>query len=265
MSTTEKNHPLTQFGFRFERGGPHNSRTMMLDELRCLLAYVDRPDAEQCHYLQAITEQNCLGKRSEKTRFLSRRYLVELYSLDPAKVLFRSLVYFWKRDHAAQPLLAQLCTYVRDPLFRSTAPPLLAIPEGTIVISESFEEFVDKQKPGRFSKVTLQSTARNIAATWTKSGHLCGKTRKVRTRVLPTSASVAYALLIGYLAGARGQTLFQTEYMKLLDCEPHQALELAQQAAAKGWLVLKHLGDVVEVLFPNLITQEEMEWLREQN
>jgi len=68
-----------------------------------------------------------------------------------------------------------------------------------------------------------------------------------------------------YLASARGKALFRTEYVKLLDCSFNKAIELAEVASRKGWIVFKRVGDVIEVLFPNLITAQEMEWLREQN
>ena len=79
------------------------------------------------------------------------------------------------------------------------------------------------------------------------------------------AGSVAYALLLGYLTGNRGQGLFQTEYVKLLDCNAEQALDLAESAAYKGWIVLKRVGNIIEIGFPNLISPEKMEWLREQN
>jgi len=265
VNMTEKTKQLSRFGFSFERGGAHTSRTMMLEELGALLTYVDRPEAEKSDYLQAIYDENCLGKRSGKTRTLTYRHLVDLYSLDHTCVLFRALLYFWNRDIAGQPLLALLCTYARDPIFRSTAPFILKFPEGATITRESLEEFIDSQEPGRFSKATLKSTAQNINSTWTKSGHLYGRARKVRSRANPTAGSVSYALLLGYLAGSRGQALFQTEYAKLLDCTFDKAIELAESASRKGWIVFKRVGDVIEVLFPNLINQEEMEWLREQS
>lgn len=253
------------FGFSDGRGGVHTSRTMMLDELRSLLTYVDQPEAGKSDYLQAIDDENCLGKRSGKTRKLTYRHLVDLYSLDRSNVLFRALLYFWNRDIDGQPLLALLCTFARDSIFRSTAPFILKFPEGATINRESLEEFIDAQEPGRFSKATLKSTAQNINSTWTKSGHLYGRTRKVRSCANPTAGSVSYALLLGYLTGSRGQALFQTEYTKLLDCTFDKAIELAEEASRKGWIVFKRVGDVIEVLFPNLINQEEMEWLHEQS
>ena len=265
VSTPENNNHLCRFGFSFERGGAHTSRTMMLAELRALLACVEKPEVDKDVYRQAITNENCLGKRSMKSRALTYRYLVDLYSLDRKNVLFRSLLYFWNRDSYAQPLLALLCTYARDPILRSIAPFILKLPEGTAISREALEGFIDSQEVGRFSKATLKSTVQNIRSSWTQSGHVYGNTRKIRARANPTAGSVSYALLLGYLTGARGQILFQTEYAKLLDCTPDTAIEYAEEASRKGWIVCKRIGNVIEILFPGLINQEEMEWLREQS
>jgi hypothetical protein len=262
---TEKNKRLARFGFSFERGGAHTSRTMMLNELGLLLTYVDHSKAQKRDYLQAIDNENCLGKRSKKTRVLTYRHLVELYSLDRTNILFRALLYFWKRDPSGQPLLALLCAYARDSIFRSTAPFILKFSEGATVTRESLEAFIEDQEPGRFSKATLKSTAQNLNSTWTKSGHLGGRVRKIRARANPTAGSVAYALLLGYLSGVRGPALFQTEYSQLLDCSFDKSIEFAEEASRKGWVVFKRVGKVIEVLFPNLINQEEMEWLGEQS
>ena len=256
---------LRRFGFNSAKGGVHTSRTMMLEELGLLLSIIDSTEAEKADYLRAITDENCLGKRSGKTRILTSRHLVDLYSLDPSNILFRALLFFWNRDTAGQPLLALLCTYARDPIFRSSAPFILNAHEGVTIVREALEEFIDGIEPGRFSKATLKSTAQNINSTWTKSGHLKGRARKVRARANPTAGSVSYALLLGYLTGARGQSLFQTDYTKLLDCSFDKAIEFAEEASRKGWIIFKRVGSVIEVLFPNLINQAEMERLREQS
>ena len=256
---------LLDFGFRCDRGGAHSSRTVMLDELTALLSYVGRTDATKADYLRAIDEDNCLGKRSGRTRLLTYRHLVELYALDSANVLFRALHYFWQRDEAARPMLALLCAYARDSILRSSAPLILKAPQGAVITRESMEAFIDSLEPGRFSTATLKSTAQNINSSWTKSGHLTGRVKKVRAQAMPSAGSTAYALLVGYLTGARGQGLFDTDYTKLLDCSKDKAIELAEEASRKGWITFKRVGDVIEVLFPNLIGQEEQEWLREQS
>jgi hypothetical protein len=258
-------YQLERLGFSFERGGVHTARTMMLSELRALLSFVDAADAKRADYLAAIQTANCLGKRSGKTRTLTFRHLADLYALDPSLLMFRALRFFWQRDVEGQPLLAALCAYSRDPLLRVTAPFVLGFQEGTTVTREAMEEFIDAQEPGRFSKATFKSTARNINSSWTQAGHLAGRVRKVRARSVATPGTVSLALLLGYVSGLRGESLFKSDFTRMLDCSFEKTIELAEDASRRGWISLKRVGQVVEVLFPNLITAQEMEWLREQN
>lgn len=263
--TADNNKTLTRFGFNFDKGGAHSARTMMLQELSSLLSYVDDPKPSRTDYVKAIEDDNCLGKRSAKTRVLTGRHLSVLYALDPSVALFRALLYFWNRDADGRPLLALLCAYSRDALLRMSCPVIQQAAEGSTLSREALEEFIEDLQPGRFSQATLKSTAQNINSTWTQSGHVSGRIRKIRGRTPPTPGAVAYALFLGYLAGARGTSLFQTEYAKLLDCSSERAMDLAEDASRRGWIVFKRIGDVMEVLFPNLLTAQEMEWIREQN
>lgn len=264
-NTSTASQQLSQLGFRFNRSGAHISRTMMLDELTDLLAYVDQPEADKSDYAFAIKEENCLGKRSRITRTLTHKHLVELYALERDNTLFRTLLYFWNRDVQGRPLLALMCAYARDPVLRPTARFILNVPKGERVTRESLEAFIDNIEPNRFSPVTLTSTAQHINSTWTKSGHLRGQARKVRAAANPTAGSVAYAIFLSFLTGARGPALLQTEYAKLLDCAFGKAAELAEEASRRGWIVFKRMGDVIEAQFPNLLTHEQLERLREQN
>jgi hypothetical protein len=258
-----KGNKLERFGFSFGRNGAHTARTMMLKELQQLILYVGDDQADKAVYSKAILDDNCLGKRSVKTRQLTVRHLVELYSLDPACTLFRSLLFFWAKDTPSQPLLALLCTFARDPVFRISAPLILSTEQGQVVTRESMEILIDEKEPGRFSEATLKSTAQNINSTWTQSGHLSGVKEKIRFRADASPGAAAYALFLGYLTGARGEAIFTTEYAKLLDCPASKGMELAEEAARRGWIVFKKVGNVVEVVFPQLLTTEEQEWLRE--
>lgn len=266
-----KEDRLGRFGFNFRAGGTHTARTMMLEDLRLLLSSVpslsNLPSVGSAKgdYVKAIMEDNCLHKRSMRTRALTTRHLVELYALDSSVTLFRALLYFWKRDPDSQALLALLCAYCRDPILRISAPFILNLPENTVVSRNILEEFIDEKYPSRFSKATLKSTAQNINSSWTKSGHLIGRAKKIRSVARATPGATSYALFLGFLMGERGGLLFKTEYANLLDCSVERSIELANQAALKGWIVFKRLGNVIEVLFPELLNTQEMEWLREQN
>jgi len=256
---------MSRFGFRLEEVGVHTSRTIMLEDLRHLLFYINSPYATKSDYLRAIIEDNCLGKRSGESRKLAASHLVYLYSLDSSITVFRSILYFWNRDFEGQPILALLCAYSRDALLRMSAPFIIKSEKGAIVSRASLENYIEGRYPGRFSKATLKSTAQNLNSSWAKSGHLIGKARKMRVMAKATPGSVAYALFLGYLNGIRGQSLFTSEYAALLDCSPSEATALAEDASKRGWIVMKRIGDVVEVQFPKILTAQEMGWINDQD
>jgi len=235
----------------------------MLDELVLLLDTIPDPIAPKQAYLAAIRDDNCLGKRSVKSRHLTAKHLMSLYGLDPAIPVFRTLRFFWPRDEAGRPLLALLCAYARDPLLRLSAPFIWHCAEGTTFTREAMEDYIHQQAPDRFSPATLKSVAQNLNGTWTKSGHLTGHVRKTRTPVQVTAGAAAYVLYLGYLQGARGAALFESSFAKLLDDVPSRIMELATGAARRGWIDFKRIGHVMEIRFPDLIPPAEEEWLHE--
>jgi len=254
---------LIQFGFSFDKGGAHQARTMMLQDLITLIGYVDNPEALKKDYITAVEIDNCLGKKSGQTRKISSRHLKSLYSLDPGITLFRIMLFFWNRDPKSRPLLALLCTMARDNIFRMSVPFIQSYSDGQIVEKRSLEEYIGEKNPERFSQATLGAISRNINATWTQSGHLTGRVKKIRARVHPGPGAVSYALLLGFLSGARGESLFHTEYSQILDCPIEKVIELTEEASRKGWIIFKKVGNVMEVLFPNLLTPQELEWVHE--
>jgi hypothetical protein len=248
------------FGFAGAAGGAHLARSYMLEELQTLFAHVQEPDAPKRRYQAAVVDANCLGKQSGQTRKLTYKHLRELYALDPAVPIFQALRTFWDRDPDAQPLLALCCACARDSLLRASAPLVLGLPPGAAAGRTMIEEFIAATYPDRFSATTTASVARNLLATWTKSGHLAGKTDKVRARAAATPGAAAYALYLGSLLGARGQLLFENPYATLLDCPVGARYDLADMAARRAWLVMRRIGDVVEVSFPALITERNTGW-----
>ena len=220
--------------------------------------------ATQGQYREAVVDLNCLGKRSASTRTLTWGHLVDLYGVSPEQLVFRGLRWFWARDEAGRPLIALGAALARDGLLSSIAPDVWAAPVGSTVSRESVETFMAGKFPDRFSPATLKSVAQNINATLTQAGHLSGRARKLREQARPTAGSVAYALLLGYASGARGPELFQTRFMKAQDVPVAVCIDLAEEAARKGWIEFKRVADVMEVAFPRLIRPEEEAEIREQ-
>lgn len=238
---------------------------MMLAELTLLLDWVTDPGASRHDYQQAIMVDNCLGKTSVSNRRLSAKHLIELYGLDPSLAIFRMMLFLWHRDKEARSQLALLCSYARDSLLHNLADRFVQLPAGTRITSQQTEEWIEALEPNRFNKATLRSTAQNINATWTQAGYLKGKVVKTRTIVPPSAGAVVYALFLAYLTGARGTELFQSSFVKLLDCNANEARQASMTASQRGWLHMKQITDVVDITFPGFLNPQEMELLREQN
>jgi len=235
----------------------------MLTELQALLAALPA-DATRDDYEQAITEDNVLGKKTASTRRLTVKRIRELYALDPTMPLFRLLRHLWEFDAAGRPLLACLCANARDPLLRITAPAVLDVQEGEPYSKEQTIALLAEGTGDRFNPATVDKIARNTSSSWTQSGHLKGRVRKVRTRAKATPAATAYALVLGFMTGARGEMLYTTYWAQLLDARSSQIDTLAFEASRRGWLDYRRVGSVVEVTFPDLLTSSEMEMIREQ-
>lgn len=247
-----------ELGFRIGDRGTHTSRTMMLKELTALLAATDK-GTESEDYWSAIIEDNVLGKKTAATRKLSAQRLSELYGLDPDVIMFRVLRELWPVDTEGRPLLASLCANARDPLLRMTAPVILETPIGEEVEKEAIVSLIARQTADRFKESTRDKVARNAASSWTQAGHLKGRYTKIRTMPAATPATVAYALLLGYLVGRRGESLLDTYWTALLDLPRSEVDALAFQASRRGWLNYKHFGGVVSVDFSDMLTEEELE------
>jgi len=239
-------------GFKTGDRGVMTSRTIMLAELRALLACTPL-EARKPDYQDAIIGENVLAKRSLSNRRSTAKRLVELYALDPGVSLFRLLRRLWAEEEASQPLLACLCANARDPLLRTTAAVLPRIQLGAIVPKEEFRRALADADPARFNEATLDKIARNAASSWTQSGHLEGHRIKKRTQAKASPVSAAYALTLGYLAGVRGAPLFNTFWTTLLDASPATIDALAFEAGRRGWLDYRRIGDVVELSFTELL------------
>lgn len=232
-------------GFRFGAKGTHTSRTIMLEELtRVLQATV--PNARRADYATAIIEGNCLSKPTASTRRLSNQRLGELYGLDPTIPLFRVLRRLWDVGADGRSLLALLAAIARDPLLAATCPAIVALPANAELQRNALKGALQAAVGERLNDSTLEKVCRNAASTWAQSGHLEGRTFKKRRTVLPSPAAVAYAIYLAYAAGYRGAEVFSSAWLRVLDCDPSRARQLALDAKRLGLLDLRMAGDVVE-------------------
>ena len=255
--------PRDLFGFKDGNHTAHTSRTMMLQEISRLFDFL--PDtAGFSDYSRAVVEDNALEKSTVKNRKLTIRHLKDEYGLSPEIPIFRHLRRLWSMNTEARPLLALLCAIARDPLLRASSELILGLEVGTSIISSNIEEFIQTKFPDRFSANTLRSVSQNIGSSWTQSGHLEGKVKKVRTRPIVTPENTVYALFLAYLEGFRDNRLLYSPWAKILDRDDHEILEMVNAASRRGLVSFLRVDTVIEIRFDQWLSPTEKEWLHEQ-
>ncbi|WP_419190165.1 hypothetical protein [Saltatorellus ferox] len=219
---------------------------MMLAEISELLEATP-PEADRAAYAEAIIEDNVLGKQTAATRRLTNQRLGELYGLDPGVPLFRVLRRLWTADEPGRPLIALLCALARDPLLRATAPAVLQLPEGSELIRANLLNVIRETVGQRLNDSVLDKVARNTASSWSQSGHLEGRVRKVRQRVDPTPGSLAAALWLGTAEGLAGEQLLECQWARVLDRTGAQLIPIVLQAKQLGLIHARIGGGVIEI------------------
>jgi len=218
----------------------------MLAELEELLRALPAETPRE-RYTTAVVEDNVLGKATEATRKLTSQRLGELYGLDPSLPLFRALRRVWSQDEAGRPICALLCALARDPLLRSTAQPVLDLPEGAELMRTSFLDAIRSAVGERLNESVLDKVARNAASTWCQSGHLEGRVRKLRRRVTPTPGALALALWLGSLEGLAGEQLLGSRWARVLDRGPRELEPVVLRAKQLGLITASIGGGTTEI------------------
>jgi hypothetical protein len=228
--------------------GTHSSRTIMVPAVSQLFAASSAGTPYE-ELRRLVLKENVLQKSSMAGRAETFRRLRELYALDPAMPVYRALRYFWPFSPQEQPLLAMLCALARDPVLRASAAAVLGTPHGSPMPKAAMEAHLAAAFPNRYSAEVLAGMTRRLLSSWTQSGHLAGRSRKVSAAPKTGPASVAYALLLGHLQGVRGGLLFETPWVAALDVPVEKAHEFAQDASRRGWIDYRRAGNVIDIQF----------------
>lgn len=219
---------------------------MMFAELEQLLSGLPSSTLRE-RYAAAIVDDNALGKDTESTRRLTLQRMAELYGLDPALPLFRALRRVWAVDLEGRPLIAVLCALARDPLLRASAPVVLQLAEGAELVRATLLDALRVAVGERLSEPVLDKVARNVASTWSQSGHLAGRVRKLRRRVAPTPGSLALALWLAGLEGLAGGQLLASPWAQLLDRSPRELEPFVLRAKQLGLVSANIGGGTIEI------------------
>lgn len=237
-------HQLSSFGMKLSGGGAHQSKTMMFRELEALISTGASTPEE---FRWSAIDDNAIGKATTNTRRLTFRHLASLYGLLDQPPLAKALLKLWPTDVQGHRLQALLVALGRDPLLRETAPAIMSGSVGHSLQYPRFQDALLGAFPERFSEKMLRSLAQNCASSWTQCGHLKGAVKKLRQRVTPTPATVAFAALIATASGFGGPAILSSGWMRILDLRPGQALDTLRRAEAIGLARVRSAGDVTEI------------------
>ncbi|MGA2408519.1 MAG: hypothetical protein ABSF81_17475 [Bacteroidales bacterium] len=226
----------------------HTMRTIMFSEMaRVMNAGVTE------ELIHKVIEENITNKKTKSNILKTQKTITSLYSFDFEYPQFKVLQYFWNIvDEKQKPLLAFLFAYGRDYLLFESTDVVLTTPIGEKVLTSKLEENLEKYHPNHYSENTRRSIAQNIASSWKQSGYITGKVKNIRTKTAPDYFIVTFALILAYLDGIRGDFLFASKWVKVLDIIESQVRELALEAARRDLLQYNYAGGVTTISFGNL-------------
>lgn len=227
------------------------SHTIGIRHLTELLRAVPR-DAPHERYRQAVVDDNVLGRSTQTGRQRSFRHLRELYLLDPTRKEFAAMRRLWDLGTDARPLLAGILAFTRDGILRASFSAVRDATVGSVVTSTDLAKAVAGVYRTAMSDETLAKTGRNTGACWTQTGHLVGRTKKIRQKIEPLPAAIAFAAYLGHLGGAGGAGVLDVPWSGVLDLAPGADLNALRQAHTQGLVDLLVAGNVVDVTFPML-------------
>jgi hypothetical protein len=256
---------LKFLGFRPTDSGVHTARTMLLPDLGIALEHFADGPVDPAAVRTAIVQANLLARGSMNARRVAAQCLLELYGFDEALPVFRALRALWFRDPSARPALGLLVAMARDGVLRGVLPFARSLGEGERFDVKELASFLRRRHPGRFSDSTVRSVARNVASSWTQAGLLSGVVRKTRRSIPLRPTSLAMALFLAYLEGARGTALFTSPWVGIFDDEPDALRDAALEANRLSLLRMAALDTVVEVSFPHWLRPDERRWLDEHD
>lgn len=226
----------------------HTSRTIMFLELSRVMDFSIDNDS----YLESMNN-NVFGKKSQDGIKKTGSFLTQLYGFDVSSPYFKAFKQFWLEcDLEEKALISFVFALRNDYLLQESISVVANRISGDNVSIELFSENLEKYHPNRFSQNTISSVAKNIASSWKQAGFIIGKVSNIRTIPQVTYKVVAFAILLSYLSGERGDFLINSPTIKALCLTESKLRELIIEASKRDYLQYQYAGSVTTISFDNL-------------
>jgi hypothetical protein len=140
-----------------------------------------------------------------------------------------------------------------DFLLQDSITPILQAPQGSNVTIQYLIDYFDNLYKGRFTPKTLKSLSQNTASSWKQAGYLQGKRRNIRVKPTHNHSSVAFAMLLAYLDGSRGEYILRSSTVTALGLSEGELKVFAQEAMRRDLLTIQLSGQVTSISFRELL------------
>lgn len=225
----------------------HTSRTIMSSELSLVMNHsIEGGDFNE------ILNSNVSNKLSNRNLLKTNQYLRQLYGFDMEDLLFRCFKHYWTLvDNKKKSILALLFAFSNDFLLKESIDIVVNTKVGERVTIEKFDDNIEKYHQGKYSINTRRSAARNVASSWKQAGYIQGKIKNIRVQPIHDYYTVAFALLLSYLHGDRGEYILLSKWIKALALKTDELRDLIKEAAKRDLLQYQYGGNVTVISFEN--------------
>jgi len=225
----------------------HTSRTLMFVELSQVMNHsIEGGDFNE------ILNSNVTSKLSNTNLIKTNQYLRQLYGFDMEDLLFRCFKHYWTLvDNEKKSILALLFALSNDFLLKESIDIVVNSKVGERVAIEKFDDNIEKYHQGKYSLNTRRSAAQNVASSWKQAGYIQGKIKNIRVQPIHDYYTVAFALLLSYLHGDRGEYILLSKWIKALAISTEELRDLIKEAAKRDLLQYQYGGNVTVISFEN--------------
>jgi len=225
----------------------HTSRTLMFVELSQVMNHsIEGGDFNE------ILNSNVTSKLSNTNLIKTNQYLRQLYGFDMEDLLFRCFKHYWTLvDNEKKSILALLFALSNDFLLKESIDIVVNSKVGERVAIEKFDDNIEKYHQGKYSLNTRRSAAQNVASSWKQAGYIQGKIKNIRVQPIHDYNTVAFALLLSYLHGDRGEYILLSKWIKALAISTEELRDLIKEAAKRDLLQYQYGGNVTVISFEN--------------